>query len=92
MLVAGHNEIYPENYGDARPFHLEDIEMLPDEPTKDGGKPIDWEQRRYEIAKNCLDMLSGLNSSELGRYDTIKMRVDLAITYADELIKQLKGE
>lgn len=51
---------------------------------------IDWEQRRYEIAKSMLsavyknDYVNDLDLSE----DKI---VHDSILYADELIKQLKG-
>lgn len=46
---------------------------------------IDWEQRRYEIAREVMaaDVASGRN-------DTIAGHADYAISMADELIKQLK--
>lgn len=46
---------------------------------------IDWEQRRYEIAKEVMaaDVASGRN-------DTLAGYADYAISMADELIKQLK--
>lgn len=49
---------------------------------------IDWEQRRYEIAKDVLPSLMQV------RFDVgypLPQRVNLAIAYADELIRQLKG-
>ena len=47
-------------------------------------KDIDWEQRRYELAK---DVLSGL---EVNSESKIESDCKLAIDIADELIKQLK--
>ncbi len=43
-------------------------------------KEIDWEQRRYEIAK---DVLCGMVSSGI-------IRVKDAVVYADKLIEELK--
>lgn len=44
---------------------------------------IDWEQRRYEIAK---EVLPTINQPTL----SVAERVNIAIKYADELIHQLK--
>ena len=49
-------------------------------------KDIDWEQRRYEIAK---DVLSGL---EVNSESKIEADCKLAIELADEMIKQLKNK
>jgi hypothetical protein len=57
---------------------------------------IDWEQRRYEIAKEMLPQLykrsfevgiSGISSEQVQG-----MLCAGAIEFADELIKQLKGD
>lgn len=45
-------------------------------------KSIDWEQRRYEIAKSCLNALLVNNDYQ----DCIS----LSIQYTDKLIKRLK--
>lgn len=45
---------------------------------------IDWEQRRYEIAK---DILAALISSPTTRYYSYSK---VAVEYADALIKELK--
>ena len=45
---------------------------------------IDWEQRRYEIAKDMLCSLSGAISWN------ISASVKEAVEYADALIKELK--
>lgn len=58
-----------------------------------GEKEIDWEQRRYEIAKDALtgiiaeESISGANP-----YHYFDEDVSRAIKYADELIKQLKSK
>lgn len=44
---------------------------------------IDWEQRRYEIAKEILPNVLCANERDSAK---------TALCYADELIKQLKGE
>lgn len=49
-------------------------------------KTIDWEQRRYEIAK---DVLCAWYAS--GRTDGLEMDINDAVRTADELIKRLKG-
>lgn len=66
---------------------IEMIEMIDDW----GEKEIDWEQRRYEIAK---DALAGIISEEsipgVDPFHYIDKDVSRAIEYADELIKRLK--
>ncbi|WP_337659598.1 hypothetical protein [Butyricimonas virosa] len=56
-------------------------------------KAIDWEQRRYEIAK---DVLTGIIAEEsipgCDPFHYIDKDVSRAIEYADELIKQLKSK
>ena len=50
--------------------------------------PIDWEQRRFELAKSCLQARLSI---ELVFLDKGKL-VSNCINIADEMIKQLKGE
>lgn len=60
----------------------EEILAIPDiEPTK----TIDWEQRRYEIAK---DILAATNS-RLTAHGSI-LNIDMVLNAADALIKELK--
>lgn len=47
--------------------------------------PAQWEQRRYEIAK---DVLAGFCASNRGA--CLSLDIGNAIRFADELIKQLK--
>ncbi|MGL5790433.1 MAG: hypothetical protein ACRCXV_11170 [Bacteroidales bacterium] len=49
---------------------------------------IDWEQRRYEIAKDMLGVLAARD----GMASEYELNIERAVTYADELIKQLKEE
>ena len=68
---------------------VHDIEIIDDSTDKS----IDWEQRRYEIAK---DALTGIISEEsipgVDPFHYIDKDVSRAIEYADELIKRLKSK
>lgn len=59
----------------------EEILAMPD--IEEGNKTIDWEQRRYEIAKHILSQ-----SFTLGRAEDTATN---ALYYADALIDKLKG-
>ena len=59
----------------------EEILAMPD--IEKGSKVIDWEQRRYEIAKHILSQ-----SFTLGRAEDTATN---ALYYADALIEKLKG-
>jgi len=50
---------------------------------------IDWEQRRYQLAK---EILSGLLSCDNKPHLLYSQHCKEALDYADEMIKQLKGE
>ena len=58
----------------------EEILSMPD--IEEGNKVIDWEQRRYEIAKHILSQ-----SFTLGRAEDTATN---ALYYADALIEELK--
>ena len=58
----------------------EEILAMPD--IEEGGKAIDWEQRRYEIAKHVLPRVFAFGEP---KYSAI-----YAVSYADALIKELK--
>ena len=62
---------------------VHDIEIIDDNTDKS----VDWEQRRYEIAKDVLASLVSAHQSGLTEYDSLE-----AIKHADELIKQLKSK
>lgn len=59
----------------------EEILAMPD--IEEGNKVIDWEQRRYEIAKDILSQTFVLGSP--------KGSANNAVWYADALIEVLKG-
>lgn len=55
-------------------------------------KGIDWEQRRYEIAKQCLsEIYPKVHGESLSIEGDIEWSTEISIMLADELIKQLKG-
>ena len=58
----------------------EEILAMPD--IEEGSKAIDWEQRRYEIAKHILPRVFAFGEH---KYSAI-----YAVSYADALIKELK--
>lgn len=55
----------------------------------DGKKQIDWEQRRYEIAKDCLAAHSS-SAPDILCSCAKDYYASHAVSYADELIKQLR--
>ena len=58
----------------------EEILAMPD--IEEGNKAIDWEQRRYEIAKHLLPRVFVFGEH--------KYSAKYAVSYADALIKELK--
>ena len=53
---------------------------------------IDWEQRRYEIAKDMLPVIykHAMEAQKHGRSVKRKDTADFAVAFADTLIKELK--
>lgn len=56
-----------------------------------GNSAIDWEQRRYELAKAAMQGFCS-NSHEQGMSNGSYMTAQRSLSYADALIKKLKGE
>lgn len=54
-------------------------------------KKIDWEQRRYEIAKAAMQGFCSNSQKQFINVDSSIM-AKLSICFADALIKKLKGE
>lgn len=50
---------------------------------------IDWEQRRYEIAKDIL--AAQISDSKSAENNSKEVLAKWSVTYADTLIKELKG-
>ena len=57
-------------------------------------KEIDWEQRRYEIAKDVLNAILQLSSPTMEANDTnmtvMAYNVRFSVKYSDALIEELK--
>lgn len=70
VLADGHTVKFPEN-------RLEFPQITVTTP------PIDWEQRRYEIAKEVLPVFAELS-------ETAEIMARAAVYYADALIEELK--
>lgn len=62
----------------------EEIIAMPD--IEECDKFIDWEQRRYEIAKEMLPTIYSMNQS---KNMTPQQMASIALIHADELIKEL---
>lgn len=76
-------------------YNTHEIEIIPDQPE---APIIDWEQRRYEIAKEAMNgFIMAIFGSEGGiaiisKYDNPEEAIaKMAIEVADELINQLKN-
>ena len=70
-------------------YGTEEIEFLADAPPKPA---IDWEQRRYEIAKDVMSALVAYIVPNSKGAFSYKFEAQVAIQCADELIKQLRKE
>lgn len=78
-----------DSYGTPIEMSFEDVEIL-----QDKSDDIDWEQRRYEIAKEMMPILSQAykrvpGGDDVERFDK-KDCAEYAIAYADALIEELK--
>lgn len=59
--------------------------------VKDNGKGIDWEQRRYEIAKDMMAAALNKPCEEI-HTGTPDMQAEWAVAFADALIAELKNK
>ncbi len=56
------------------------------------GRDIDWEQRRYEIAKEVMPQVYQIRNGGIMNLESdIQYAADVAVEMADSLIKQLKN-
>lgn len=64
------------------------------EPQEQSQPKIDWEQRRYEIAKEMMPVLyrRKVAVSMQGQGIMLKDIADIAVAFADTLIKKLKEQ
>lgn len=68
----------------------EEILSMPD--IEEGNKVIDWEQRRYEIAKEMLPVIYCDEKQQDGDfYCTLKQAAYEAVIYAESLIAELNA-
>lgn len=74
------------NYGDPLELPLEEVEII-----QNNVDSIDWEERRYEIAKDVTCVMLKIKSESYYNMsdDTI---IENVMTLTDELIKQLKNK
>ena len=69
----------------------EEILAMPD--IEEGNKTIDWEQRRYDIAKEMLPLIYYDDNPQEGEdYLALKQAANEAVRYAEALITELKKE
>ena len=67
----------------------EEILAMPN--IEEGSKAIDWEQRRYEIAKEMLPVIYYDDKPQEGEdYLTLNQAANEAVRYAEALITELK--
>ena len=67
----------------------EEILAMPD--IEEGSKAIDWEQRKYEIAKEMLPIICyNYKTQDSAYFLTLKQVADKAVRYAEALITELK--
>ena len=64
---------------------LRDLEVI----NKTENKAVDWEQRRYEIAKEMIAAFLSNSSREIYEGD-FKTQAEYAVVFADALIAELK--
>lgn len=87
-----------DSYGNPIEVRYEDVEQFYDDKGVPLGMPIvfpsvietnfsiDWEQRRYEIAKEAIQGLLSNSTND----DTIENYVNVSVKIADALIEELK--
>lgn len=88
-----------DSYGNPISVRPEDVELIPD-VKEDNLSKIDWEQRRYEIAREMLlyaaetsrsILMSGHGLGDRAKGKTFEeVCASSAVSFADALIKELK--
>lgn len=64
---------------------LDEVELIVDNAPQE----IDWEQRKYEIAKELL--VAQISDPEIAENNTGQILATWSVKYADALIERLKG-
>ena len=75
-----------DSYGDPIELSFDEVEIFQERSDN-----IDWEQRRYELAKSAMQGFCS-NPHEQGMSNGSYMTAQRSLSYADALIKKLKGE
>ena len=71
-----------------RYYHQGDISEF----IEDSNRSVDWEQRRYEIAKDAMNgFLSAPVVDGVNPNPSVEDIATLSVRFADALIKELKG-
>lgn len=79
-------------YGNDGIVRLEPLSRGDIEIVSDTEKNIDWEQRRYELAKDAMNsILTAPIGDGVNPNPSIEEAVMLSVKFADTLIKELKG-
>ena len=86
-----------DSYGTPLNFGYDEIEIIPDLSNTillKHEKTIDWEQRRYELAKEAMNgILSNSRWDKVSDIGFFKSNVvGNAISYADEIIEKIKND
>lgn len=91
--IADYSTIYLEKYDGS--YHINELEFIQGEENQ---SIIDWEQRRYEIAKSAMnamlanpELLEVVTNKEYVVRPSCQERVaKVSVAYADALITELK--
>lgn len=73
------------SFGEYETKSLDEVELIVDNARS----PIDWEQRKYEIAKELL--VAQISDPEIAENNTGQILATWSVKYADALIEKLKG-
>ena len=79
-------------YGsEVKAFRIHEVDLIPENVEGCQKREIDWEQRRYEIAKDAMNgLLSAPVVAGVNPNPSVKDIVTLSVMIADALIKKLK--
>lgn len=75
-----------DSYGNPIELSFDEVEILQERSDN-----IDWEQRRYELAKAAMQGFCSNSQKQFINVDS-SIIAKLSICFADTLIKKLKGE
>lgn len=80
-------------YGsEVKALRLHEVDLIPESAEGYQKREIDWEQRRYDIAKNAMNgLLSAPVIAGANPTPSFKDIATFSVRLADALIKELKG-